>query len=166
MSEKHRRYFLKEKEAKTLLTEVSQKAGLNLEQILKSKVNLEIVQTDFAQIFLIKNKPILARIGDQVFPTLMFDEALSPISRVVVDMGAIPHVCNGADIMAPGIVRVHGDIKKGNFVFVVDEKFGKAIAVGKALCDMNEATKPRQGVVIRNTHFVGDRLWNFIKETK
>jgi PUA domain protein len=166
MSEKRRRYFLKEKEAKTLLTEVSQKAGLSLEQIMKTNINLEIVETDFAQIFLIKNRPILARIGEHIFPTLIFIEALSLVPKVVVDMGAIPHVCNGADIMAPGIVHVRGDVKKGDFVFVVDEKYGKAIAVGKALCDMSEAAKPKQGVVIRNIHFVGDKLWNFIKETK
>jgi PUA domain protein len=164
MPEKHRRHFLKDKEAKALLANVSKRIDLDSELILKDRLSLEIIETDFAEIFLVNNKPILAKMGEHVFPTLTFNEASSSAPKVVVDMGAVPHVCNGADIMAPGIVRFQGEIRKGGFVFVVDEKYGKLLAVGEALYDMNEATKPKQGVAIKNIHFVGDKLWNFIKE--
>jgi PUA domain protein len=66
--------------------------------------------------------------------------------------------------MAPGIRRYEGEFRKGALVFVVDEKHGKALGVGEALYDSEEARKVKQGVVIKNVHFVGDRTWNFIKE--
>jgi PUA domain protein len=84
--------------------------------------------------------------------------------KVVVDMGAVPYVCKGANVMRPGIRRFEGDFAKDGLVFVVDEKHGKPLAVGEALCSQEEAQKATQGAVISNIHYVGDKLWNTIKE--
>ena len=46
-------------------------------------------------------------------------------------MGAVPYVCKGATIMAPGIVRIEGDFSMGELVVVVDMKFGKALGIGE-----------------------------------
>ena len=46
-------------------------------------------------------------------------------------MGAIPYVCKGATVMAPGIVRVEGEFGKGDLVLIVDMKHGKALALGR-----------------------------------
>jgi PUA domain protein len=78
-------------------------------------------------------------------------------------MGAIPYVCNGADVMAPGIVRFEGEFGKGDLVLVVDEKHGKPLALGEILYDSENAKSIKQGVVIRNIHFVSDKIWNFAK---
>jgi len=163
MPEKFRRHFLKAKDAKALLKKASEKLKVNLEQIFKAKANVELVQTEFAEIYLINGKPSLVKIGD-VFPTLVFNEfcALSP--KVVVNMGAVPHICNGANIMAPGITRFEGEFRKGDFVLVVDEKYGKPIAVGEIIYDVDVAKKATHGIVVRNIHFVGDKIWNFIKQ--
>jgi predicted ribosome-associated RNA-binding protein Tma20 len=45
----------------------------------------------------------------------------------------------------------------------VDEKHGKPIAIGEILYDKDAAKKVTHGVVVRNVHFVGDKIWNFIK---
>jgi len=164
MPEKYRRFFLKDREAKGLLAEITEKLDINLEHAFKTRINLEIIETEFAKIYIINNKPLIAKFGEDIFPTLVSLEAFPSIPKVVVDMGAIPHVCNGADVMAPGIVRVYGEIRKGGFVFVVDEKYGKPLAVGEVLYEMNDASRVKKGVVVRNLHFVGDKLWNFIKE--
>jgi len=163
MPEKFRRYFLREKEARAILNKASEKLKASLEQILKAKVNVEVIQTEIAEIYLINSKPLLATTGENVFPTLVFNEfcALSP--KVFVDMGAVPHVCNGADVMAPGITRFQGEAKKDDFVLVVDEKHGKPLAVGEIIYDMNEAERVKHGIVVKNVHFVGDKVWNFIK---
>ncbi len=164
MSKKYRRAFLKSKEAKSILNEASKKLKVNLKKIFKSKVDIELVETDFAEIFLTNGKPLLARIEDKIFPTLVFNEFFTLAPRIVVDMGAVPYVCNGANIMAPGIVRFEGEFKKGDFVFVVDEKHGKTIVIGEAAYDYDAAKKATEGVIIKNIHFVGDKIWSFIKK--
>jgi len=164
MSEKFRRRFIKAKEVKNLWKEASQKLRVDLERIFGAKVNIELVETEFAEIYLVNGKPLLAKAGDNIFPTLVFKEffALAPI--VVVDMGAVPYVCNGANVMAPGIVRFEGEFRKGDLVFVVDEKHGKPIAVGEIIYDGDAAKKVKQGIVVRNIHFVGDKVWNLVKK--
>lgn len=84
--------------------------------------------------------------------------------KVVVDMGAVPHVCNGADIMAPGIVCFEGEFKEGDLVFVADERHGKPLAVGEVVCDADTAKTVMRDVVVKNIHFVGDKVWNFMKK--
>ena len=164
MPEKFRRYFLKAKDAKALLEKASEKLKINLEQIFKAKANVERIQTEFAEIYLINNKPSLVKIGENIFPTLVFNEFLASSPKVVINMGAVPHVCNGANVMAPGIVRFEGEFREGDFVLVVDEKHGKPIAIGEIIHDMDAAKKATHGIVVRNVHFVGDKIWNFIKQ--
>jgi PUA domain protein len=164
MPEKHRRYFLRDKEAKALLNEASEKLRIDLWQTFKGKNSFEVVETDFAKIFLINGRPLLVKTDENVWPTLTFDEFLGLAPRAIVDMGAVPYVCKGANVMAPGIRRFEGEFKRGDFILVADEKHGKAIAVGEILYDHEEARNVRQGMVIKNIHFVGDNVWSFMKE--
>lgn len=164
MPEKFRRYFLKTKDAKAFLDSASKRLGIDLEQIFRAKVNVELIQTIFADVYLINSKPTLAKTKENLFPTLTFSEFFNLLPKVFVDMGAVPHVCNGADIMAPGIIRYEGAFRKGEFVFIVDGKHGKPIAVGESLYNIGEAKKVTHGIVVKNIHFVGDRLWNFYKK--
>ncbi len=164
MSKRYERHFLKAKEAKSLLNRASEKLKVDLEQIFKTKVNVELVETEFADIFLINGKPLLVKAGEKLFPTLVFNDFLVLAPKVVIDMGAVPHVCSGANVMAPGIVRFKGEFRKGDYVIVVDERHGKPIALGEIVYDADNAKKISQGIVVRNIHFVGDRAWNFIKK--
>lgn len=165
MPRKYRRHFLKAKEVKSILSEASEKLKVDFNQIFKNKVELELVETDFAEIFLINGKPLLFGIEGKILPTLVFNDFSASMSRAVVDMGAVPYVCNGANVMAPGIVRFEGEFKKGDFVLVVDEKHGKTIGIGEATYDVDAAKKVTKGVVMKNVHFVGDKIWNFIKKS-
>jgi PUA domain protein len=78
-------------------------------------------------------------------------------------MGAVPYVCKGANIMAPGIRGFRGEFRKGDLVIVTDEKHGKPIALGEILYDTEQVKSIRQGIVIKNIHYVGDKTWNQIK---
>jgi len=164
MPRKYRRHFLKAKEVKSILSEASEKLKVDFNQIFKNKVELELVETDFAEIFLVNGKPLLFRIEGKFVPTLVFNEFSASMSKVVVDMGAVPYVCNGASVMAPGIVRFEGEFEKGDLVFIVDEKHGKAIALGEAAYGADAAKKVTKGVVIKTIHFVGDKIWNLIEK--
>ena len=48
-------------------------------------------------------------------------------------MGAIPYICKGADVMAPGIKEIPLNFNEGDIVVVRDIKHRKALAIGKAL---------------------------------
>ncbi|MCK4474476.1 DUF1947 domain-containing protein [Candidatus Bathyarchaeota archaeon] len=164
MPKKYRRHFLKAKEAKLLLDKASERLKTDLNRLFKPKVDVELVETDFAEVFLINGRPLLVKAGNAFFPTLVFNEFFALAPKVVVDMGAVPHVCNGADVMAPGIIRFEGEFKDGDLVFVVDERHGKLLAVGEAVYDVDVAKTVRRGMVVKNIHFVGDNVWNFMKK--
>ncbi len=163
MSHTAHRYSLKSGETKTLLTKASDKLGININGLIKSKVTVEAIKTDKGDVLLVNRKPLLFRIGEDVYPTLLFQEILSTLPRVVVDMGAIRHVCNGADVMAPGIVRYDGKFDKGNLVLVVDVKHGKQLALGEIQYDSETVKTVTKGVVVKTIHFVSDDIWNTIK---
>ena len=163
MSRKGRRYTLKSSETKTLLADVSQRLKLNVDQLVDSKANTEAIETGNAELLLVNRKPLLFRVGGLAYPTLVFDEALSKLSKAVVDMGAVRFVCNGAAIMAPGIVRYEGEFSKGDVVVVVDVKYCKPLALGEVQFDSQLARKVEKGVVIKNLHYVSDDIWAAIK---
>ena len=165
MPERHRRFFLKDREAKALLCKVSEKLKINVEQLSKGKASFEVVETDAGEIYLINGKPQLVKIGETVFPTLVFDEFLAVAPKAIVDMGAVPYVCKGANVMAPGIKRYEGEFKKGDLIVIVDERHGKALAIGEAFYESDEARKIKQGAAIKNIHYVGDRIWNLVKSS-
>lgn len=79
---------------------------------------------------------------------------------VTVDMGAIPYVCNGADIMAPGIVAADPAIHPGDYVWIRDEKNSKPLAVCEALMSGAEMSAAEKGKAAKMLHHVGDDLWN------
>jgi PUA-domain protein len=160
---KQRRYPLKAKEAKQIVEEGSKKLKLDLEALYGLKPNVEVVESDVGEIYLIDAKPILFKSGDTVLPTLLFSEFTAKAPKIVVDMGAIPYVCKGATVMAPGIVRVEGEFIKGDLVIVVDMKHGKALALGESLLDAETAKQTKKGPVAKTLHYVSDKIWDYIK---
>jgi PUA-domain protein len=164
MPEKNRRYFLKAKESKALLAKASEKLKTDLGLLFKGKVNVEVFETESAEIFLINAKPLLVKANEDIYPTLVFDEFLQRAPKVVVDMGAVPYVCKGANVMAPGIRRFEGQFKENDIVIVVDERHGRPIAIGEVLFDDEKIKGVSQGTVVRNMYYVGDKTWNLLKE--
>ncbi len=163
MSQKHRRYTLKSRESKQLLTQASEKLGINLENMFGAKVSIEVVEGEFASLLLINGKPMLFKDGNNILPTLMASEILAQLPKVVVDMGAVRFVCNGADVMAPGIVRYEGDFDKSDLVVVIDVKHGKPLALGEIQYNCEEVKTLKQGPVIKSRHYVSDKMWDFAK---
>jgi PUA-domain protein len=163
MPTKHRRYALKSKQAKQILNEISEKLKVNVDTLFVSKANVEVVDAKVGKIYLVNGKPLFFKVGERALPTLLFQDFALGAPKIVVDMGAVPYVCNGADVMAPGIVRVEGEFGKGDLVLVVDEKHGKPLALGESLYDAESVRKTKQGAVVKNVHFVSDKIWKFAK---
>jgi len=165
MTETKRRHFLREREATQMLDEFSQKTNLDIRQLLGNITQIEVAETPTAKIFFVNNKPSLAILNDRLLPTLLFEEGLSLLPKIVVNMGAVPHICNGADIMAPGVVRIEKEYKTNDYVVVADERHGKPLAIAIALSDSSTASKMQHGKIAENIHYVGDNLWNQLKKS-
>ena len=161
---KPRRHFLKEKEARRFLIFFNQRFKTDVEQLLGSKPRIEVNETEDVEILILNGKPLLARSGGELFPTLAFEELFPFISRIVVDMGAVPYVCKGADVMAPGVVSIKGEFEEKDLLLVVDERHGKPLAIGVALFNSQAMKNMKHGKIVKNIHYVGDKLWNYLRE--
>ena len=159
-----KRHFLREKETEKILKELSQKLHIKNQQLLGSKPRIELAEAQSTEIFIVNGKPILARLEGTLYPTLTFEQIFHFLPKITVDMGAVPHLCNGADVMAPGLVRINGDFKENDVLLVVDEQHEKPLAIGVALYDSQHTRELKHGKVVRNVHYVGDRLWNLLKK--
>ncbi len=117
------------------------------------------------KIFFVNSIPVLMEYNKKVFFTLIGLLRYNPKHRrVVVDMGAVPYVTNGADIMAPGIVDADTVIKAEEFVWVCDEEHGKPLAVGFSLMSGEEMKNNVKGKAVENIHWIGGPLWRGLRE--
>ncbi len=162
MPSKQRRYSLKSKEAKQILCEASTKLKLDLEIMFGSKTNVEVIESEVGLIYLLGGKPLLFKTVN-VLPLLTFNDFIVSAPKIVVDMGAVPYVCKGADVMAPGIRRIEGDFSKGDLVVVIDEKHGKALALGESLFESEIVKNTKKGAVVKTLHYVSDKIWAYTK---
>jgi PUA domain protein len=113
-------------------------------------------------LLLIDGTPLPFRIEGLVFPHVNGGAIVTRLPKSWW-YGAVRFVCNGADIMAPGVVRYDGDFAVGDVVVVVDEKHGKPLALGESLYASTEARGVKQGPVVKSRHCVSDKVWNFAK---
>ena len=95
-----------------------------------------------------------------LIPTLHLLKNNQFLPRIEIDAGAIKFIANGADVMRPGIVFVDERIRKDDIVAVCDSVHKRAIAVGISLFSADEIKELEKGVVIKNIHYVGDKIWN------
>lgn len=154
---------MKEKEAKRFIVDVSETLGIDVEPFLESKTRVEVNETENVEVFFFNGKPLLARADGRLFPTLAFEELLPLMPKIVVDMGAVPYICKGADVMAPGVVSINGEFEKNDVLLVADERHGKTLAVGVALFSSEDMKATSHGKTVKTLHFVGDKLWNYLK---
>jgi len=109
--------------------------------------------------------PIALVLGEAIVPTVRGLIAFPAQKRhVTVDMGAVPFVYNGADVMAPGIVDADPAIQPGDLVWVRDEKNRRPLSVGRAIMDGPTMAREERGKAVETIHHVGDDLWHLGEE--
>lgn len=113
---------------------------------------------DGSTVYIFFKEAILARKKGILFPTLI-NSAIDDLPSALVDMGAIPYVCNGADVMAPGIMGIEGGFEKDGLLVIRDVKHRKALGIGAALYSSEEMKGLKKGKAILNLHYVGDKIW-------
>lgn len=127
--------------------------------------NLKIYQIDDASSIIVGEGLTILKIADTYLPFLSDIATLQKFPCVTVDMGAIKFMCNGANVMRPGI-RNFTEFEKGDLVCIVEESRKKFLAVGRALVSSKELETMSKGVVIENLHYISDRYWEIKKSIK
>jgi len=152
-----KRKRMREKEVKALASQLTEVFGVD---VFTEKDAVDIAEsTDFDLIFV--NNDILGIIyEDKPFLTVRGILKYKPEKcAVTVDMGAVPYVTNGADVMGPGIVEADQSVSEGDLVWIRDIKNKVPLAIGVALRDGSGLSAKEKGKAIKTLHNVGDKLW-------
>lgn len=153
------RKTLRSGDAKKLLMRFNNTFSLNIS--LHSGV--EFFSINNQKVFVISGGGIFLEAENYLIPSLKFDYVLKDLPKIKVDRGAIPHICSGADLMAPGVRGISKPFQRSKITVIVDDVYEKNLAVGIALIDSQEFDILRKGKVVKNLHYVGDKVWDFIK---
>jgi PUA domain protein len=152
-----KRHRLREKEVKALAEEMANNLGV--EAFRPGEPVDRAESTDFDILF-INNVAEGMIYQDKVFLTVRGLLRHRPQrASVTVDMGAVPFVTKGADIMGPGIVDADPAVRPDDLVWVKDINNGVPLAVGVALVSGEEMRERSPGKAIKNLHHVSDKLW-------
>ena len=87
-------------------------------------------------------------------------EVTPPGGWVQVDMGAVPFLRNGANVMAAGINGTDEIIASGDLVWVRDEIHQRPLAIGEALLDGAAMVATTRGKAVKTLHYIGDSIWH------
>lgn len=98
-------------------------------------------------------------------PFLDSTDLLKKFPSITVDMGAVKFMCNGANVMRPGI-KEYTEFPKDGTVCVVEESQHKFLAVGRALVASSQMGTMERGQVLTNLHYISDRHWEAAKEIR
>ena len=154
-----KRKRLRERELRALTDALAESTGV---QVLSPKDVVDTAEGPECELVFVNNvieglivegKPFLTVRG------LLRHEATR--RYVTVDMGAVPYVTNGADVMSPGIVEVDPEVREGDLVWIRDVTHKRPLAIGKALVPAEVMAAKAPGKAIKNLHFVGDRIWKY-----
>jgi PUA-domain protein len=152
-----KRYFLKKKKIKEIKKELGEYGSL-----INNKDSVELLEVDPNDFVLVNGKPYIIIINNKPYPTLKaaLNEDLNA-KTVVVDMGAVKFMTNGADVMSPGITEADENIQEGDIVLVVEESHHKPLVIGKSLITGPEMEENDNGKAIETIHYIGDDIWEF-----
>jgi PUA domain protein len=155
-----KRHVIRKSQIADLLGRLADEIGASADLFRSDRI--ERVETDApVGIYLVDKKPLLIASENWAFPSLrgLIEHPILE-RRVVVDAGAVRFVANGADAMRPGIVSISPDIREGHPVQIVEERYGKPLAIGIALLDAADMERQEKGKSVKSVHYVGDDIWN------
>ncbi|MHA2029193.1 MAG: PUA domain-containing protein [Candidatus Kariarchaeaceae archaeon] len=110
---------------------------------------------------------LFLEIGNNLIPSIKLARKMNLIlPKIVVDLGAIKFVTNGADIMRPGITEISDDVLEGNLVVIVEERKHTPLAFGNALYDAVDMRDMKGGKCIKNLHWLKDKWFEFTPDKK
>ena len=152
-----KRKSLSNKEIKELNQQIHEL--YHLENFFDKKARIELLEAEF-KLILVDNLISFFYHENKIMPTLKLLLKNNFLPKVTIDMPAVKFIVNGADVMRPGIKNIE-NFNKDQILVIVDETHQKPLAVGQALFSSEEIKQMTSGKVIKNLHWVGDKVWNF-----
>ena len=141
-----------------LLKIVSEKWKIDIPKIK----NLKVYEIDNETQLITGDEIKILKIKDDYLPFLSENSTLKKFPYVQVDMGAVKFMCNGANLMRPGIKKF-SEFSKDDIVCIVEESQNKFLAVGKSEVDSSELENMERGEVLKNLHYISDKSWEISK---
>ncbi len=140
---------------------ISKKDYKNLKERV-SKYNIDISNLENIEIDNSKKNEIYYFSGKPIFyngiPTLYLINYLKVGNKTVtVDDGAVPHIENGSNLFAPGIIDMDKTIKKDEMVFIKN-KDNLFIAIGNASDDYDKIIESKKGEAVKIIHYFRDKI--------
>ena len=151
--------LISKSESADVLREISSQWKIELPKIK----NLRFYSMEEGDAIITGNGIKALKIGNTYLPFLSEVEILEKFPKVTVDMGAVKFMCNGANVMRPGITKFT-DFEKDKIVCVVEESKNKYLAVGKSCVSSKEMDSMSKGEVVKNLHYISDKYWELGKE--
>ena len=145
-------------ETSDVLNQVSKKWNREIPKIK----NIKVHYVDDTSQILVGNDFKVLRLENEFIPFLTETKLLGSFPNVMVDMGAVKFMCNGANVMRPGI-KSHTEFSKDEIVCIVEESQQKFLAVGKSLVHSSEMKEMSKGEIIKNLHYISDKYWEINK---
>ncbi len=155
-----KRHSIRDSDIRKLLETLKPKFGNSVEVLFEGKAEKAELENG-KTVLLSDEKPVFIEKNGEYIPIVLHANKIR-LKRITVDMGAVSPISDGADIMAPGIVKADKDIEKGDIVGIEDEKNQKIFAIGKAL-EGGASLNKKRGKVVKNLHHVGDKFWDLLK---
>jgi len=154
-----RYYPLRKKDLNRLKELVRERFPGLYKLIEECKIGYKVVSESIT-VIAFSDLPVLAYVDSDIIPTLVAVKlsGIDCLPHAVVDEGAVKHLLNGADVMAPGIVEVT-EFRVGDVVSVWNPDKSAPLVVGKALMSSSEIVTKRRGKAIENLHYAGDKVW-------
>jgi PUA domain protein len=153
--------LISKSETAVMLSDISSQWKMDLPKIK----NLKIFELEDNAALIVGEGLTALKLGGAYLPFLSDTETLQRFPSVTVDMGAVKFMCNGANVMRPGIRRFT-EFEKGQIVCIVEESQKKFLAVGRALVSSKDVESMNKGVVVENLHYISDKYWEIKKSLK
>lgn len=145
------RHFVSKKDVKAL------RESLNALGISLPDVSVEIDERKGEKCYFVNGKPYVY-VSDRVIPTLFLLNEIQPeLMCVTVDDGAIPHIINGANVFAQGIIQMDPEITENSMVFIRNSR-KQYVGVGLSKKSASEIMENKKGEAITLIHFPGDKI--------
>ena len=157
-----KRKILSKKEKKLLFESLTKEFGESISSYIELLTMLEEVTTDEGTLITKGGKIWFFLSDDHMIPSIYFlRESNFELPEIVVDVGAIRFITNGADVMSPGVVLFNKEIRKGTLVVIKEEKANSIIGVGFSLINSEDFDKSQKGKVVKLIHHLKDKIWSF-----
>ena len=156
-------HSLSKREVHDITGQISKSWPTNSTGVIK---NLQAYVIDGNKRLLVGNNLVAIQLApDLIVPHLTQHDLLNHFASVQVDMNAVKFVCNGANIMRPGITDFT-TFKESEIVLVKDQIHKKELAVCISLVDDVNGRKMERGIVLNNIHYIGDVYWETKKSIR